>query len=80
MSSVSMRIQKHVSLDIETAQKAEQMDNFSQYIRDCMNSDLAFKHEAFKRQIQHLLSVIKIARDLGSQSKEFRHAVEQLIL
>lgn len=75
-----MRIQKHVSLDIETAEKAEQMDNFSQYIRDCMNSDLAFKHEAFKRQIQHLLSVIKLARDLGSQSKEFRDEVEKLIL
>lgn len=69
-----------VSLDDETARKASEMDNFSLYIRECLSGDLHLKHEAMKRQIKHMASVIVIARDHGSMSPAFRKAVEGMIL
>jgi len=75
-----MKVQKTISLEAITADKAEQMDNFSEYVRECLSGDLHLKHEALKRRIEYLLNVIKIARDQGSQSKTFRDAVEMMIL
>jgi len=75
-----MKVTKSVTLDEITAAKAKELDNFSLYIRDCLVGDLAFKHEAFKRRIEYLISIIKIARDEGSQSKRFRDAIEVMIL
>ena len=56
------------------------MDNFSLYIRECLSGDLHLIHEALKKKIKHLESVIVIARDHGSMSPTFRKAVAELIL
>ncbi len=69
-----------VSLDAETANRASEMDNFSLYIRECLSGHLHLKHEALKRKVKHLESVIIIARDHGSMSPAFRKAVSELIL
>lgn len=71
---------KTVSLDAETAKKASEMDNFSLYIRECLSGDLHLLHEALKRQVKHMASVIVIARDHGSMSPTFRKAIESMIL
>ena len=69
-----------MSLDLETAKKAEQMDNFSLYIRECLAGDLHITHEQLKRQIKYFAETIKIARDLGSQSKQFKDRITGMIL
>ena len=69
-----------VSLDNETAEKASEMDNFSLYIRECLSGEMHIRHEAMKRQVQHLISIIRIARDLGSMHPTFKKAVAELIL
>lgn len=69
-----------VSLDAETAKKASEMDNFSLYIRECLAGHLHLQHEALKRQVKHMASVIVIARDHGSASLAFRKAIEGMIL
>ena len=69
-----------VSLDADTAKTASEMDNFSLYIRECLSGDLHLLHEALKKKIKHLESVIIIARDHGSMSPTFRKAVAELIL
>ena len=73
-----MRIQKHVSLDIESAKKAEMLDNFSGYVRECLQGNLAFKHEAYLKRIDYLISVIRIARDMGSMHPTFKKAAADL--
>jgi hypothetical protein len=75
-----MKVQKMVSLTPETAQKAENMDNFSAYVRDCLEGDLHLKHEAWKRQIKHLVQTIKYAKKYGSNHPKFKHACEVMLL
>jgi len=74
-----MRIQKHVSLDIESAKKAEMLDNFSGYVRECLQGTLAFKHEAYLKRIDYLISVIRIARDMGSMHPSFKKSVATIM-
>jgi len=75
-----MKVQKMVSLTPETAEKAERMDNFSAYVRECLDGDLHLKHEALKRQVKHLVQTIKYAKELGSQHPKFKHACEVMLL
>jgi len=75
-----MKVQKTISLDAETADKAEQMDNFSEYVRDCLSGNLHLKHEALKRQIKHLVQTVKYAKELGSGHPKFKHACEVMLL
>jgi hypothetical protein len=69
-----------VSLDAETAKRASEMDNFSLYIRECLSGHLHLQHEALKRKIKTLESVILIARDHGSMSPAFRKAVADMVI
>ena len=75
-----MKVQKMVSLTPETAEKAAQMDNFSEYVRECLSGELHLKHEALKRQIKHLVQTVKYAKELGSQHPRFKHACEVMLL
>ena len=69
-----------VSLTPETADIAMKMDNFSEYVRECLSGDLHLKHEALKRQIKHLVQTIKYAKELGSAHPKFKHACEVMLL
>jgi len=75
-----MRIQKHVSLDIETAELATKMDNFSLYIRECLLGDLHIRHEAMRRQIKTLVKLVEHARDHGVMDSTFREACERMLI
>jgi len=75
-----MKVTKSVTLDEDTAKKAKEMDNFSLYIRECLVGDLHIKHEHLKQQVAYHIETIRIARDLGSQSKQFKDRLLGLIL
>ena len=80
MVRVSMRVHKSISLTIKAAEKAEQMDNFSSYICDCLQGDLHLKYEAQKRRIAYLVRTIKLAKELGSNHPKFKHECEMMLL
>tara|TARA_R100001530_G_C4256957_1_gene139409 strand:- start:221 stop:463 length:243 start_codon:yes stop_codon:yes gene_type:complete len=80
MVGAAMKVQKTISLGPKQAEKAEQMDNFSEYVRECLDGDLHLKHEALKRQIKHLIQTIKYAKEFGSQHPKFKHACEVMLL
>ena len=73
-----MKVHKMVSLDPILAEKASEMDNFSEYVRSCLEGGLAFKHEAYNRRIKWLISVIVIAKDMGSMHPTFKKAVKEI--
>lgn len=75
-----MKVTKSVTLDEETARKAKEMDNFSLYIRECLTGKMHINHEQLKRQVKYFAETIKIARDLGSQSKQFKDRLTGMIL
>jgi len=77
---VSMRVHKSISLTIKAAEKAEQMDNFSGYIVDCLEGDLHIKYEAQKRRIAYLVRTVKLAKELGSSHPKFKHECEMMLL
>jgi len=80
MVDCTMRVHKSVSLTIKAAEKAEQMDNFSGYIVDCLEGDLHLKYESQKRRIAYLVRTIKLAKELGSSHPKFKHECEMMLL
>jgi len=75
-----MKVTKSVTLDVETAKLAKEMDNFSLYIRQCLKGSMHIEYEQLTRQVKHLLNVIRIARDLGSQHPTFKKCLERMII
>ena len=75
-----MKVTKSVTLDIETAELATSMDNFSLYIRECLMGDLHIRHEAMRRQIKTLVKLIEHARDQGVQNHWFREGCERMLI
>ena len=80
MVRVSMRVHKSISLTIKAAKKAQEMDNFSSYICDCLQGDLHIKYEAQKRRIAYLVRVVKLAKEMGSSHPKFKHECEMMLL
>jgi len=75
-----MKVTKSVTLDVETAELATAMDNFSLYIRECLLGDLHLRHEAMRRQIVTLVKLVEHARDLGVMNQEFRTGCERMLI
>jgi len=75
-----MKVTKSVTLDIETAELATKMDNFSLYIRECLLGDLHIRHEAMRRQIKTLVKLVEHARDQGVQNHWFREGCERMLI
>ena len=76
----TMKVTKSVTLDVETAELATAMDNFSLYIRECLLGDLHLRHEAMRRQIVTLVKLVEHARDLGVMNQEFRTGCERMLI
>jgi len=75
-----MKVTKSVTLDVETAELATAMDNFSLYIRECLLGDLHLRHEAMRRQIKSLVKLVEHARDQGVMNSKFRTGCERMLI
>jgi len=75
-----MKVQKMVSLTPETADKAERMDNFSLYVRECLAGDLHLRHESMKRTIERMVKALTLAKEKGSQHPDFIKTCERMLI
>ena len=73
-----MKVQKLISMTPETYKKAQEMDNFSLFVRDCMDGTQHLKLEALRRRVKTLEEVILIGLDRGSQHPDFKQFAEDL--
>jgi len=73
-----MKVQKLISMTPETYKKAQEMDNFSLFVRDCLRGTQHLKMEALRRRVKRLEEVILIGLDRGSQHREFKEFAEDM--
>jgi hypothetical protein len=73
-----MKVQKLISMTPETYKKAQGMDNFSLFVRDCLRGTQHLKLEAMRRRVKLLEEIILIGLDRGSQHPDFKEFAEDL--